>query len=381
MIPSYVSDFNFTSNFILGLKYKNAQASKVVMEAFELPALKTKWAQTIDTSYGLNDIKVVEDSVIVVSANGLQGIDKFTGEVLWNLEAKTGKDDYSGAAAVTALGIITGALTGTGFYSTASKFVSEINSNILQEDDFLYYASNEAAAKVHYRKGIQWAVTLDKNFTSKSYLYLEEGKIVRVNTGLARKGNKYVPIGAPYFAAHNSETGHELYQVPLYASKNNYVKETYLTTDTLVVLQNDILRCFDAEEGSLLSELNISESNYTFGSFVNDRQLIIADEEGNLLDIQEQYPYFTAVSTSDSNINLFDNELQEVNSISLREIYQVISVGAFYKVLYKAGRYYITSNGGKRAVELPEKGSYRILQDKLIISDGRKVVVRNLIGL
>jgi hypothetical protein len=149
---------------------------------------------------GWNNVYLYNDSLVLISVNGLNGINLATGNS-WKYEAKTTRQDIGKLVAKNAAGILLGAFTGIALYQTAPDVATDMVSNILIDPSGdIVLASRDKISRMGSTGTIVWSTPLPEKITSKSSLFLIDSVIYMINRGYAQYNGNFSMIGDPYFA-------------------------------------------------------------------------------------------------------------------------------------------------------------------------------------
>ena len=181
------------------------------IRALDLQSGKVRWQKYMPARYKWEDIKVVDDSSVIVASGGLYRINLYTGKG-WNTNEITGKDEFE---IPSAIGIVPGSTT------FPVQHVKEINSqvppdrgttsNIVTDEDEVYIATNKRLLSVSKADGtlrwitdLPWSTGISSLYTDGDQLHLvAHGKIAdRSGTG-----KKY---GKAYIATYSRKDGNKL---------------------------------------------------------------------------------------------------------------------------------------------------------------------------
>ncbi len=177
-----------------------------------------KWKAIIPAQQNWNDVKYLNDSILLIAANGLYSININTG-LLWfktlNTVQKNNKPLVYSA--------INNEKIKKEFYavntSTTEANITNISSNILISDTVIYYAGKEKLIAVTQSGKLQWEQILDETTTSQMLVKKINNDIILLNNGIAQYNDFAVMYGKAFAMSLNATTGSQNY-------KNNSVLES-----------------------------------------------------------------------------------------------------------------------------------------------------------
>jgi hypothetical protein len=235
----------------LGYKFNSFMAAPSLskLQGYDLQTGQDVWDREISREWGWNDLFYLNENTLLVVASGLHTVDINNG-MGWDFPAVTGRKDYTGVIAANALGLAAGLLTGTYVMSTGADVVRELVSNVLHDDNNLYFASGNMICRLDSDGQLIWSKSLPEEHTSKSTIFIKEGVIYLINRGYAFMGYRKIHIGTPFLAAFRQFDGAQLYFKLLGEGKKDAVNGLKLTADhQLHLLFKNRLETYDLTEG------------------------------------------------------------------------------------------------------------------------------------
>ncbi len=256
--------YMISQNDKLGLTTLNGSVDdeSILVAAVNLENGRIKWTRNVNTNYGISDVKQSGDSALLFISGGLHKIRLNDGRG-WDYYTVTGKKDYRGTVAANAAGIAAGLLTGSYFITTGYSLIIDINSNVLEDENCIYFASKEMLVQIDKRNGkVLWKSSLPEESTSKSYLFKKNGTIHLINTGYARKSYRPVKIGSPFIAAYNSYTGKLKYMKDLENARKP-IYDYACKNGRIFIIHENRLITYSMETGEFTGESElVSEDDY-----------------------------------------------------------------------------------------------------------------------
>ena len=169
----------------IGIGYGIAKKKSEILFGIDLSDGKEIWQREISRKYGWSDLFITKDSALIIVASGLHKINLQTGKG-WDYDCTTSKGNYKNMVAVNAMGLAVGLLTGSFFFATAPDIVTNINSNVVSDSSYYYYASKEFVSKVDKINGnSELKFPLPEKMTSNSQLILLDSTLILINKGIA----------------------------------------------------------------------------------------------------------------------------------------------------------------------------------------------------
>lgn len=165
---------------------------------FDLADGSTLWKRPLNFRHRWSVCTMVNDSVVLVQADGLHLFNLYTGQG-WDYEAKMNAP-YDRRSVLKALGVVPGVFSMDVFNGLAS--------NVILSDSVLYWASREEIVALDSTDGhLLWKTRLPEKAGSRSNIFETDTSIFLINRGVAVFQNRYVEYGRPFPAAYEKATG------------------------------------------------------------------------------------------------------------------------------------------------------------------------------
>lgn len=209
---------NTVDNRLLAYKGSAMDGVSKQLQGYDLLTGNMLWKREISHRYGWNESLMLDDSTRLIVSDGLHTVNLSDGSG-HSFPMKTGVDDYRSAAAVGALGLVAGALTGVGFFPYGNNVVVDLVSNVLSDDSLLYVANREQLLCLDRQLDMKWGYPIPENTGSNSTLFFYDGRLYMVNHGFGYRDNlrnhtySYAKnklrakIGRPFIAGFEKESG------------------------------------------------------------------------------------------------------------------------------------------------------------------------------
>ncbi len=234
-----------------------------VLHCVNLSMGSTSWTCNIPKSEDWVDTQFLNDSVLLIAAGGLHAVSVKSG-LQWSFPLQTAIKTnrsfiYSNAKYLTIQKIST--LTKT---SKEDNQVSQIASNILKDDNLIYFAAKDKLIAVTHTGKQVWEVDLRNYPTSKMYISKTDSALILVNFGLATHSNNFVTWGKPFIITVEPFSGKIMTQFDLSNIENlaDFVK----TDKALIFASKDGIQ--EARPGNTDLKTVIELSTHKYGQFV-----------------------------------------------------------------------------------------------------------------
>lgn len=212
---------NAAENRLLAYKGSVMNGITKQLQGYDLLTGNMLWKREISHRYGWNESLMLDDSTRLIVSDGLHTVNLTDGSGQ-SFPMKTGVDDYRSAAAIGALGLVAGALTGVGFFPYGNDVVVDLVSNVLPDDSLLYVANREQLLCLDRQLNMKWGYPIPESTGSNSTLFFNGGRLYMVNHGFGyrdnlrnhsysyAKNNLRAKIGKPFIASFEKESGRNI---------------------------------------------------------------------------------------------------------------------------------------------------------------------------
>lgn len=290
----------------IGIGYNNNQEGDHLY-GIDLLTGKEKWNSQIVREYGWDEIRYIDDSTLLIVANGLHAINIFNGKG-WDINLSSGDESYGKAVAGAVGGLALGILTGTYVIPNGNATItSGLISNTLIDSCYIYIASKNRIIKVNKKDGKPvWNHAFGEVECGKSTLFFNDTLVYMIHNGSAQKEGKTIDFAKPFFAAYNRENGNEIFNTEL-KTRHSIIDFDFLGGDCIYLLsENEIVAC-SLHNGQMQTKKTytgktVSPFLYSIGNrFLKDdaeegyitfnqsdtTAFFILTDEGNILKINE----------------------------------------------------------------------------------------------
>ncbi len=348
------------------------------LEAYDMNSGNLLWFRGISRECGWNYVMHLNDSVIIVVADGLHMVNLKTGYG-WDYKAVTGTKDYSSTVMLNAFGILSGIITGVYYTYYGYGVNSDLVSNVIANSTYLYFASREKIACLNYDGNEIWNSPFPKRKGSKSSIFIKDSLIYVVNYGCAYSGYQRIDFGTPFIAAYNKYSGKQIY----FSERKDEMESIvdFLSGEnTIVLLLEDHLVIYSLESGTLIyeKEIPLKKNGELFGFVANE------------FDIESDSVYLSLGQNDPSKLYVltFKDKILKINADF--EIDSIIDAGKLffrylytdkYRFVFRNKETLIINNENKRIAVLQASRNAILSGDKLYDRRGKSLLEIDLSGI
>lgn len=319
----------------IAIQYIKNDNTKI--QGIDLSSGNILWNRDITREYGWDNVSTINDSLVMIAAGGLHTLNIKTGKG-WDYNTVTGKKDYTETIAKNTLGVALGVLTGTAIISVGSNVVRDLSSNVLVDNDVVYFASKENISKINTNTGeVIWSQPLDEKMTSKSLLFSKDNSIFMLNQGYGNFRNRKVNVGDPFLSAFNTETGEqELFRTIL--SKDDFILDYKRVNDNLVLVLKDKIVSLSITNSDDFNEKRINSDIYGELKYFTKEEMVYQQGDVVLSDIVVTHPTQYFVQTSKRSTLELDSNLEITDTYPVDDLYIYYNTHNDYKFFIKGDR-------------------------------------------
>jgi outer membrane protein assembly factor BamB len=338
-------------NIGIGYKFKRSTGYSNELEGINLKNGNVLWKRDLNREYGWNDVFYINDSTMIVVAAGLHAVNINTGKG-WDYNTITGKKDYTGTAAVNAVGAVAGLLTGTFVMSTGHNLVRNLVSNTIVDSSNIYFASKEQLVKIDKQSGeVVWKFPFPNDLASKSSIFMNDSLIFMINKGIAFMGNRQLDFGKPFFAAFNRQTGKQVFLSVINVKDDPILSSQIHDEEIFLVFKNKIVK-YSMETGAEIIEKEFSKDNFGELKYFVGNQVFITDNNGDLLNLLQSDSTKVYVFTSQGKTLSLDENLNVTKTIDYGDLSIYYRRTVDFKFIAKDKNTLIVNNEGKKIAEV-----------------------------
>ena len=214
---------------------------------FDLADGSTLWKRPLNFRHRWSVCTMVNDSVVLVQADGLHLFNLYTGQG-WDYEAKMNAP-YDRRSVLKALGVVPGVFSMDVFNGLAS--------NVILSDSVLYWASREEIAAFDSIDGhVFWKTRLPEKAGSRSNIFETDTSIFVINRGVAVFLNRYIEYGRPFLAAYEKTTG-RISMLQVVDQRRCRIMDYAFHEDSVLLAWEDRIAVHDLNSGKLQRETQI----------------------------------------------------------------------------------------------------------------------------
>ncbi len=312
---------------------------------------KFLWERNISRKYGWNDALKLNDSILLIVAEGLHSVNIKNGKG-WDYNTVTGKKDYTGVVAANVAGAALGILTGTYFISSGPDVITELVSNVFIDSSYIYFSSAEQLAKVDIKSGkTAWIYPFRKKLAGKSVVFCDEDKVYMINKAYGFTGYRKQPYGKPFIAAFDKKNGKEYYFSTI-GEKNNPINDVFVENGEICLIFKDRAARYSQTTGSLISEKVFDNGELGMLNFFIGKQVFVKNNYGEYVSLSE---------TDSSNVYIFTTEGKILSVDKFFNISEVRDIDDLYVLYLKKENFgfianksstYIINEKGEKIAEL-----------------------------
>lgn len=346
---------NPTRKIGIGYKYSEASGLTNKLEGIDLHNGFPIWKRNIQWDYGLNSIQNLNDSVILIAANGLHSINIKTGEG-WNYDARTGKKDHTGTITANIVSFAFSAFLGTDFiYTSGHDLYSDVVSNVLVDSNAIYMADRQSVVSLDFNGNVLWKKDLPGGLPSKSSLFTKDNRLYMVNMGYAYLNGDQVGYGRAFIASFDKSNGNRLFLNPLTFRKEQLTG--YQTQqDTLYLLSKKRLYKYSLTDGSELWEQYYkSDSVGEITNFAGKDVYIASDS--TFINLMANNTAKLGLYTNKDKLMMLDNMLNTTATYPINDLYFCYLEYKGYKFLENGSNSIVIDRNDNQVAELNISGN------------------------
>lgn len=266
------------------------------LEAVDLTNGKKIWEREVKRSGLWSNVEKLNDSCILVLANGLEKINLYNGKG-WVISSQ--KDELSERSRTAAIiggyalgGIFGGIIISVALPTDMSSIPSRPNNLISEGDSTIYASLNDRLVKSDYEGNEIWSTKVMDNDIQLSELIKKENKLILVYTGQYFDGKRFISRKRPKLAVHDAKSGEVIFKNDL-KTRSYYALEDYsLVGDSLLLIYSNELVYFDLNSDSISQAKKIEGAGFT--KFISEEKYHFTDSALSPLSKKEHFYLLTA---------------------------------------------------------------------------------------
>lgn len=357
----------------IGLTYDAAKGiEKKILKGVSIEDASAKFTTTVPCEFDWNEAIKINDSMVVISSSGLYGINLKSGAT-WSVTDVTGERNKQK--------LIQSIMNPNAFRVRQNSFLESENedvitqmcSNILVEGSTLYFASKNNLYSINSLDGkVNWKIDISKFSTSKSALFMQNGKLYMLNLGVANFKDRQIVYGSPYLLQADPTSGTVNFNnpLPMFA----YPVDFQIGSTDLVMAGKNNLYFINLSDGKFFNEIDVNELRYgNFQEFVNGDDYYV-EKEG----------YFVPLNFINDNVIYFHSTHGKVYGVEggriqyeyhESELYRYDKGFGSYKLIKQKFKTYIVSGNFELVSVLDVEDPAVVVGNSLYYFAGRKLFV------
>ncbi len=240
----------------------------------------------------------------------------------------TGKTDEGAAIAKSiGLSILTG-LVGGGPVIVDPKVWSDMTSNILIENNLLFFSAKDQFVCVDTETGSKlWSIFLPEKETAKAFIHFDGDNIVLVNTGSCKNEGKIIKYGKPYIAKYEKSTGNQAFFNEL--NVKSPINDIQITENGYFLISDETFSHYDIngnEKARLRYDSESAHEKYgNFRFFPDDNGSFSKSYIGDLTNYTPLFSYYQnksmPMAVTDKGVIIFDDKFNIDNWFMIEQVF------------------------------------------------------------
>jgi outer membrane protein assembly factor BamB len=261
-IPSSIDFIDLEKEIAIALRSDGLGNNR--LEGIDLKTGKKLWKRPISSNFGWSDHFFVNDSTLIVLADGLLQINIHTGKGWKYMTSVSSNENF-----------------GTGGYFVLRNIIS----NPVIDSASIFLASKTQIAKIDSAEGtVIWKKIFPENLASKSNLFLNDSTIYMVNRGYALFGYASVLFGKPFIAAFDKKTGEQRYFTSI-SSKEMSILSFLRSEDEIYMVFKNKMAKYDVKSGELVLEKTFQTESLGDLKYFSNNRVFIENESENIQNV------------------------------------------------------------------------------------------------
>ncbi|HEV7348279.1 hypothetical protein [Telluribacter sp.] len=347
-------------NIGIGYDITPSKSLKNLLMGINIATGEKLWQRVVTRDYSWNDLRYLNDSTLLIVAEGLHTINIHDGSG-WDYTAVTGKKDYSVTIAKNVAGVAVGLLTGAYLVSTGPDLIRDVVSNVVTKDSRLYFASRNTIACIDAEGQVVWSTPLPEKLTSKSILFLKDDQVVMVNCGYAYKGYRKINYGKPFLATFDLSSGEETYRNYIGSGQENKYNGFTVRDSCIYFIMGQQIEKYSIASGKMLGSTTLHNEDFSFlGDHVYEQQ-----SDSTYSSINQLHPDRVYIYTKDKKIIGLDKELKVEASKADDQAWLNYFTKYNYRFLKRNKETIVLDSRGGMVAEMGEAGKSTVVGNKL----------------
>lgn len=339
------------------------------LTAVDLSNGKELWKNKIERSSGWDDVYMLNDSILLLSVNGINAINLKNGEE-WTYKAKTSEKDIGTIIFASIFNIIFNLILDEDIYEPQDYIAHDMVSNMLIDPyENIILASKDQLTKLDRYGQILWSSPLPKKKTSKSSLFLIDTEVYMINRGYSQYNGSFSLIGNPFIASFDLNTGKEIFQTTI-SEKDDFIRNYQVVNDILFLVFEDKLITYSLNDGSKINECIFElDENEELDSFVGSG-IYWKDNDSYFKELSTYYSNHNLLMTSEGRVFVLTDNLETVLVYDNRDLYHKSIDNPKYTLLTNNNSdYFILDNSDAQIANIKTTKELFLNKDKLYLVD------------
>ncbi|MFK7806524.1 MAG: hypothetical protein AB8F74_01865 [Saprospiraceae bacterium] len=340
------------------------------------------WKREIDRTYGVSEIKTLNDSILLVSASGLHSINLRDGRG-WSESASTGetRKDYSYYNFLYPRFFGGGMSFGLSFLIMINTdpvpevpYVNGLESNVFLDETGIYKATKKYVFKKDAKIGrTLWKTEIPEGFGSHSYIHRKDSVLVIVNSGKGYVDGQEVAFGKPFLMGVNAYSGEELYFIPIPSMNAKAITDINFTDSVFYINFGYFCSEVSYESGAILSNsLFAHPSKNLNAKFFREHDYVLKDD-GTFFHPASSNQDGLFISSQDSIFQLM-NEDSEIKISSNNEYFVYAGKIGQHKLLARENLVFIVDEELEPITSFQSTSNIIILYNTLYFAHGKTLL-------
>ncbi len=372
-IKNHFFYINQSNKIALGYKRSSFDGSLVnKLEATDLSNGKIIWEKPISVDLGWSGINTIDDSTVFITSDGFNQLNLKTGGG-WKFASGTEYVDNSGKLLTNSLGVLSGLLTGSFFFSTGKNVVSNMCSNLLIDSSTYYVATKYSIDKLDGNGKTLWFNSLPFDKCSKSTLTKENENLFLLNEGYAFLNGRTIPIGEPYFGSYNTHDGKENFLTTLSNDKKAMVSSSLLKDSCLYAcLGNQLIAC-SKQNGRIIKSIELGEKEKKFPVIIGN-QVYYQTTDSSYQCYNKIFSETLNVYDGKNSVLSLNKNLEVISSLDESKLWTKAYNNSAINILYNNGKSIILNNKNKKLMQFDHEIQIQKVKGEIFIVDDKKII-------
>lgn len=233
-------------NKVIAFEVDNENDVSERLNAYDLSNENILWSTRVQHEFGWGPLRIVDDSLMLMVADGLYGINLNTGQA-WHLNEPTGYTNWSGPDDVT----IESTRNPISEDRTDGRenHMSAVHSNILVVDSSIVFASAQNIQRLDPSGNILWQMELPYFPAGHSRMHVTDSMLFLLNYGVGIFNRKLKHVGQPFIAAYSLQDGHCLYNIVFEDSRKVDVPDFFYSDEVIYSVNRRELVAHNKSDG------------------------------------------------------------------------------------------------------------------------------------